>query len=63
MDAERELTAVILPPAAQSLTRISHGEIRKIVITPVLLRCGIGSGSVTYGTVCFLAAHSPRLVL
>ncbi|HOO55307.1 MAG TPA: hypothetical protein PLN69_00665 [bacterium] len=43
------------------LDRISNREIREIVITPVLLRCGVGSGSVTYGTVCFLTTHSPRL--
>jgi len=45
------------------LTRISHREIRKIVIIPVLLRCGVGSDSVTYRTVCFLTTRSPRLVL
>ncbi len=36
------------PVRAADLTRISHKEIRKIAITPILLRCGGDSGSVTY---------------
>jgi len=54
-----------LPRAGEKcrFARISHRGIRKIVITPVLLRCGVGSGSVTYATVCSFTTHLPRLVL
>ena len=50
-------------PRFKTLTRISHREIRKTAIRPILLRQSGDSGSVTYATVCSLTTHLLFLVL
>ena len=61
--------APVIPACSQQesrklrLTRISHREIRKTAIRPILLRHSGDSGSVTDATVCSLTTHLLFLVL